>query len=87
MSAASYLLIMLVWLAFDAALGVVLLASDPKRTPGQVAGTAILSVMRLLLVALTAMQLGGCGGGDWPEEGADVPRPGVDCQARPELCA
>lgn len=26
----------------------------------------------------------GCGGGD-PEP--DAPRPGVDCQARPELCA
>jgi hypothetical protein len=54
---------------------------------GQAAGTAIASVIRLLLVALTAMQLGGCGGGDWPEGDTDVPRPGVDCQARPELCA
>lgn len=37
-----------------------------------------------LMLLWTLLLLTGCGGGD-PEP--DIPAPGVDCQARPELCA
>lgn len=87
MSTTTNLVLILLWLAFDTALGVVLLAANTRRSAGQAMASAALFVIRMLLVALAAIQLSGCGGGDWPEDQHDVPPPGVDCATRPELCA
>lgn len=59
MSAASYLVIMLIWLIFDTALSLVALATDVPRGRAERVGGSMVAVIRLLLVVLTAMQLGG----------------------------
>lgn len=87
MSLTAYLVLMCLWLSFDAALSLVQLANNPSRGPGHAAARALHSGLRLALVVLTVMQLGGCGGGDWPQDDDKVPPPGVDCATRPELCA
>lgn len=38
------------------------------------------------VLLMVLFSLWGCGGGDWADEDGKVPPPGVDCQARPELC-
>lgn len=45
-----------------------------------------LQALARALLATCTLALAGCGGGDWPDDEHDVPPPGVDCQARPELC-
>ena len=57
MSNTSYLTMMLVWLTFEAALALVLAAADSPRR-GHAAAQVVLAVVRVLLVAMTAMQLG-----------------------------
>lgn len=59
MTVTSYLLIMLLWLVFDALLALVRLADSRHRTPTAVAGASVLSVLRLSLAVLTLALLGG----------------------------
>jgi hypothetical protein len=59
MTSTSYLVLMLIWPMFESALGVVQLATQPGRSNGQAAIGILQATLRLLLVALTAMQIGG----------------------------
>lgn len=86
MSLTSYLVLMLIWLSFETAASFLAVASAAGgKAPTHVALAATLLLVRGALVALTLVQLGGCGGGS--DDDGKVPPPGVDCQARPELCA
>jgi hypothetical protein len=46
-------------------------------------------ITKIILVIATVLLLTACGGGDCdsgPECEPELPPPGVDCKARPELC-
>jgi uncharacterized membrane protein (DUF4010 family) len=84
MTTSHYLVLMLIWLSIEAAASLFAWSSQKKLgNRSSAAGAALLALLRLGLVMLTVLMLGGCGGGD---PLPDVPTPGVDCQAQPELC-
>lgn len=56
MNITGYLVLILIWLVFEAALALVLAASDGQHRRNA-AGQMVLAIVRVLLVALTAMQL------------------------------
>lgn len=85
MAQTTYLVLMLIWLAFEAALGAVHLANNPSRSLKQAAGRVLHTGLRTLMLVLTLLQLGGCGGGDCDEDCLRDHGP-VDCKAQPEAC-
>ena len=86
MSITHYLVIMLIWLSIEALASLLAWASSHELgRRSNAAGSALLSLVRLGLLTLTVLMLGGCGGGGCDADCEKDFAP-VDCQATPELC-